>query len=255
MSVTTLPDWLGQLLFGYRHWTNNGAAVNDSDTTNAVPPLVATFNTNTGKVDLSLSGSAALTDITLPPEAQPALPSSGWTIFVDSADGQLKAEDSAGNVVVMSSVRTTKTSKTLVASNATAHVPIFQVTGPILFLRVYGVVTTVLGANHTAVQFTLWDQTTRTQITAVSGAPTASGFVAGALLLADWNPADAAGFANATAAAYAQNGTGAATLVPKNGATTVIEYTYTTTDTPTSGAIQFSLMWQPLSSVATVTAL
>lgn len=68
--VTTLPDWLGQLLFGYRHWTNNGAAVNDSDTTNAVPPLVATFNTNTGKVDLSLAASAAVSvsSLTIGPE-------------------------------------------------------------------------------------------------------------------------------------------------------------------------------------------
>lgn len=68
MAVTNLPDWLGQLLFGLRHWLNDGAMVNDSDTTNAVPPIMATWNPTTGKIDLSLSSVIPVGAVTVGPE-------------------------------------------------------------------------------------------------------------------------------------------------------------------------------------------
>lgn len=68
--VTTLPDWLGQLLFGVRHVRQAEVAVNDSDTINVLAPLTASFNTNTGHVDVGLAGSAAVsvTSLTIGPE-------------------------------------------------------------------------------------------------------------------------------------------------------------------------------------------
>lgn len=65
MPVVNIPEWLGTLLFGFRHWLSNGAATNDSDTTNAVLPLVATYNDTTKNVDLSLSDTPTLGNVTV----------------------------------------------------------------------------------------------------------------------------------------------------------------------------------------------
>ncbi len=59
VASTNLPDWLGQLLFGIRHVSNAGSSVNDSDTVNLIPPLVATWNPVTGKIDVTNSDAAA----------------------------------------------------------------------------------------------------------------------------------------------------------------------------------------------------
>ncbi len=151
-------------------------------------------------------------------------------------------------------------SKTLSANNTTANVSVFKIIGTVRVLKLYGIVTTTLGANHTTAYFNLYDATTRVAITAAGGS-TLSAFVAGSFV-------GKLGLA-ATAAAVQSNAAGAiiepTTLetldfsefiaVKKTAAQTEIDYTYTTTDAPTSGVIQFFVEYQALSADGAVTAL
>src|SRR5437868_2753789 len=59
--------------------------------------------------------------------------------------------------------------QTLSANNTTANVPIFGLTGTVEVLRIWGVVTTAIGANHTGGLLRLNDQTAQVSIT-TSGA-------------------------------------------------------------------------------------
>src|SRR6185503_4310086 len=63
----------------------------------------------------------------------------------------------------------TTTSKTLVGSNATVNVPIFSTVGIVEVLGLWGIVTTGLGANHTASAWRINDQTSQIYLTAVGG--------------------------------------------------------------------------------------
>src|SRR3990167_7222633 len=58
---------------------------------------------------------------------------------------------------------------TLVGNNETVVVPIFTLTGSVMLTRLCGVVTTDLGANHTAASWRLNDQTSQVYLTAVGG--------------------------------------------------------------------------------------
>lgn len=143
------------------------------------------------------------------------------------------------------------------ANNTTASFVCFTVTGMIRVLQLYGIVTTVLSSNHTAAHWRLNDQTATPAIslatgTTVSSAPVGSalirsGLVATALTL------------NSSAAGVVQDPATAGNdvfssfeIVQKTGATTTIDYRYSTTNAPSSGAIQFFLAWQPLSADASV---
>lgn len=144
-------------------------------------------------------------------------------------------------------------SKTLVGNNATVAVPLFTVTGQIELLALYGVVTTVLGSNVTAAHFRLNDQTAQPVITAASGVTLSSlaagssfykrGLVATALTAID----NAAGRVNESTATNLDNFS-PAILTKKLAALTQVEFVYTTTNTPTSGVIQFFCKWRPLSA-------
>jgi hypothetical protein len=151
-------------------------------------------------------------------------------------------------------------SKTTNANNTTASLSLFSITGTIRILKLYGIVTTTLGANHTTAYFNLYDQTTRVAITLATGS-TLSAFVAGSFV-------GKLGLA-ATAAKVQSNAAGAiiepTTLetldfsefiaVKKTAAVTEVDYTYSTTDAPTSGVIQFFMEWSPLSADSAVALL
>lgn len=153
-----------------------------------------------------------------------------------------------------------QTSKAITGSNNTFNVPIFTVTGAIEVTALWGVITTDLGVNHTASAFRINDQTAQVYLTAVGGIDISTkkagsvifkkGLVAAAVSLMD------------NAAGAILEGTALETEVPtpvmivkKTGALTNIEYHYATTDTPTSGAIQFFVRWLPFSADANVTPL
>lgn len=153
----------------------------------------------------------------------------------------------------------TDVTKTTNANNTTANVPLFRITGTVECKALYGVVTTTMGANHTASLFRLNDQTAQVAITAA--ASTALSAAATGTFIAKLGLAAAVTSVSTSAAGRILEPTTLQTLefsefvvVKKNGANTDIEYQYATTDAPTSGAIQFFLEWIPRSADAQVTA-
>ena len=155
---------------------------------------------------------------------------------------------------------TTTDSQTLTANNTTAHVPIFGITGTILVNSIYGVVTTTLGANNTAAYWRLNDQTNQSNITVNTGT-TLSGAVAGSTIIKKGLASAALTLLSASQEQVSEPTTletlyfSPFVVQQLPTAATNIEFTYTTTDTPTSGAITFYLCWVPLSVGATVAAL
>lgn len=158
-------------------------------------------------------------------------------------------------------VASVNTSKTLSANNTTVNVPIFRITGSVLVTKLYGVVTTVIGANHTGAGFRLNDQTAQVDITELAVGATLSALPAGTMIVKSALAATEASVLNASVGAVSEPGSAGINynseciLTKKNGANTDIEYRYATTDAPTSGAIQFFCEYQALSASATITAL
>jgi len=138
--------------------------------------------------------------------------------------------------------------KTLNANNATAHVPIFRISGSVLIKKLYGVVTTDLGTTHTFPYFRINDQTTQEDLTSAGAGPDISGYVAGSLLVKTGPGALGVSAFNAAAYGVGQSPPASFVLVEKVGANTDIEYNYSTTDTPTTGVIDFYVEYEPLSS-------
>ncbi len=154
----------------------------------------------------------------------------------------------------------TKDTQTLIGNNtAGIAVPLFTITGSIEVRGLWGIVTTALGANNTASYFRLNDQTAQSNITVNTGT-TLSSAPAGSIIVKK----DVASAALTLLSASQERVSEPTTLetkyfspfvvVAKPGAETDIEFIYSTTDTPTSGVIDFFLRWLPLSSDATVTA-
>lgn len=143
---------------------------------------------------------------------------------------------------------------TLSASNvAGTAVPVFHVTGTVLVTGLWGVVTTTLGANNTAAYWRLNDQTAQVNITLNTGT-TLSGLVAGSTIVKN-GLATAALVKLDNSAGRVSEPTTLETLyfspfvaMKKTAAITDIEFVYSTTDTPTSGVIQFFASYIPLSA-------
>ena len=150
--------------------------------------------------------------------------------------------------------------QTLTGNNGTIAVPIFGVTGIVEIRQLSGVVTTVLGANHTAAYWRLNDQTAQVSITASSGT-TLSGIAAGSIIVKKDVASAALTLLNNSAGRISEPTTLETTYfspflaVKKTGAVTNIEYVYTTTDAPTSGVIQFFCKFIPVSVDGVITAL
>jgi hypothetical protein len=152
-------------------------------------------------------------------------------------------------------------SRTFVGNNATVNVPIFGFTGVLEIRGLWGVVTTTLGANHTASSWRINDQTAQVYLTAVGGAsiggytPGSMIYKGGLVATALTAKSAAAGYITEPAATQMINLTpviiGDKTTLTNN----TIEYHYATTDTPTSGAMTFFLRWLPMSNDASVTSL
>lgn len=143
---------------------------------------------------------------------------------------------------------------TLSGNNTTVATPIFRVTGIIKVLELYGVVTTALGSNITAAHWRTNDQTATLPVTAAAGT-TLSSFTAGSHIHRGSLVSVALTGNNASAAKVVDPVAATATdvympfnVVQKTGAVqTDIEFVYTTTNTPTSGAIKFYIKFIPLS--------
>lgn len=153
---------------------------------------------------------------------------------------------------------TLSNSKTLVGSGATVNVPIFHITGSVQVLALWGNITTTLGANNTAAYWRLNDQTNQSNITLNTGT-TLSGAVAGAVIVKKGLATAALTLLNADQERVSEPTTletpyfSPFVAVQKAGATTDIEFTYTTTDTPTSGVINFYVQYIPIGSGSKIT--
>jgi len=150
-------------------------------------------------------------------------------------------------------LRHVKKSLTLTANNETLSQNVFTLTGAIYVLGIWGEVTTVIGSNHTAAHLRLDDQTAQIVITAAAGITLSS--LAAGTMFAKLGLAAAAltlmsNAARATGQGAAQDDLCLQTfqVVKKTGATTDIEYRYSTTNAPTTGVILFNAVWLPLSS-------
>lgn len=153
-----------------------------------------------------------------------------------------------------------RSSKILSANNTTANVPIFGITGAVNIVSLYGIVTTDLGANNTAAYWRLNDQTAQVNITLNTGT-TISAVKAGSVIVKKGLAAAALTLLDNAAGKVSEPTTLETTFfspfvaVQKTGATTNIEFVYSTTDAPTSGAIQFFAVWLPVSADGKVVAV
>lgn len=146
--------------------------------------------------------------------------------------------------------------------DATVATPIFSITGAVEVRALWGVVTTVLGANHTAAHWRLNDQTATDVVLTAAAGTTLNSASVGAMILKVGLAAAALTYKTADAATLLEPTTletmvfSPFVLSQKTGdIQTDIEYVYTTTDDPTSGAIKFNIRWLPLSSDANVIAI
>lgn len=151
----------------------------------------------------------------------------------------------------------TQVSQTLSGNNTTVNTAIFTITGTVEIRGLWGVVTTVIGANHTAGLYRLNDQTAQVAITA-SGA-TLSGLAAGTTIVKKGLAAAALTLLDNAAGRVSEPTTLETTffspfvVTKKTGALTQIEYSYATTDAPTSGVIQHFVRWLPVSADGAIT--
>lgn len=146
---------------------------------------------------------------------------------------------------------------TFSGSDDTVAVPLFHITGTVLVNALYGVITTDL-ENHTAAYFRLNDQTAQVNITVDSGTTLTDTTAGSAIVKKGLATAAVALLDNA--AGVVSEPTTLETLYfspfvaqKKTGATTDIEYVYTTSDEPTSGAMTFYCSWVPVSANGRVT--
>ena len=147
----------------------------------------------------------------------------------------------------------------MVGNNTTVHLPVFQVTGTVRLIQVYGIVTVALGANHTASNFSFTDLSNTNALSANATTPASAappGTLIGVL-----GPSATATAVVSSSQARAGSPSANLELFQEYGAVanattaTYIGYSYATTDTPTTGTIEFFCVYQPLSIGAAVVAV
>lgn len=164
------------------------------------------------------------------------------------------------SVTIITDGITISTSQTFTGNNTTVDIPLFHVVGSVQIQALYAVVTTDLGANHTAASWRLNDQTAQVYITAVGGTPL-SAIKAGSVIVKKGVVATALTKLDNAAGVVSEPTTLETSYfspfiaVKKTAATTDIEYQYTTTDTPTTGAMTFFARFYPLSADGTLTII
>lgn len=150
--------------------------------------------------------------------------------------------------------------KTLIASNTTAAVPLFRLTGSVYVFGIWGIITTVLSSNITAAYLRLNDQTAQSDITLATGTTLSSAALAS--LLIKKGLAGAAITLLTSAQERVSEPTALETqifspfiIVKKPAANTDIEFVYSTTNTPATGRIKFYARYFPLSDDGALVAV
>lgn len=155
------------------------------------------------------------------------------------------------------SILTNSVSVTCNTSNSTASFVLFTITGTIKVKEIYGVVTTVLSAAHTAAHLRLNDQTATPAITLATGVDLSAAPVGSITRRVGLAAVALTSGKNSVGLVQDANSAGNAVsteleVTKKTGAVTTIDYRYTTTDAPSSGVIEFFLVWEPVSADAAV---
>jgi len=155
-----------------------------------------------------------------------------------------------------------KVSKTLTftGDNTTVATDLWHVTGVVMVGMLWGICTTDFGTAHTNAHFRVNDQTASDQIITKATTLDLSSISEGAAILktglitavATYKTADAAAFYEPTTL-QTDIFTPFVVTQKTGGIQTDIEYVYTTTDTPTSGAMLFVAKYMPLSDGACLT--
>lgn len=150
-------------------------------------------------------------------------------------------------------------SQVLIGSGVTVAVPIFSIIGAVQIQAIWGIVTTALG-NNTAAAFRFNDGSAQSDITLATGT-TLTGVPQNSLIVKKGLAAAAVTLLSASQERVSEPTTletwyfSPFVLVEKTGnVATNIEFVYTTTDTPTTGAIDFYIRWLPLTKIANVTS-
>jgi len=143
--------------------------------------------------------------------------------------------------------RVHRATTTFSASNTTASEIIATITGAVEILAIEGEVTVAIGSNHTAGHIRLNDQTNTPAVTLASGTTLSSAAV-GSIVSAIGTPSDALALSDNSQARVTQNNFVPLRVCKKTGATTTMDYRYTTTQTPTTGAILWKITWRPVSA-------
>jgi hypothetical protein len=154
---------------------------------------------------------------------------------------------------------TVTSSHAMTASNTAVRTPIFQVTGTVQIFELYGIVTAQIGANHTVSEFDAYDGTNLAALTLPATVPL-SGAPPGSLVAKLGAASVACVVATSTQVRTGQNPSTSqlfdeAAIIGNNAATTSILYAHTTTDTPESGTMLFTVVYKPLSPGASVVAV
>ena len=140
---------------------------------------------------------------------------------------------------------------TFTGDNTTSYVPLFNLTGTVQVLGLWGVVTEALQV-HTAAYFLLEDQNAQTDITDAAGTDLST-VTAGSIIVKKGLAGAAVTLLNNAAGIVSEPTTletlyfSPFVLTKRDGAVTQLQYSYATTDTPTTGAIQFFVNWIPIS--------
>lgn len=141
----------------------------------------------------------------------------------------------------------------------TTVVPLFTLTGAVMVTRIWGVVTTDIAANHTAASWSLVETAGATIYLTAVGGTTLSSIKAGSVILKDGLVAAALTKIDNVAGAIKEPTTlqtmifSPIVLVKKTAVVTTISYNYTSTGTPTTGAMRFYISYYPLSTDGAIT--
>jgi len=152
-------------------------------------------------------------------------------------------------------------SLTFTGDDATVATPIFNVTGVVEVLALYGIVITQLGAGHTDAHWRLNDHTASDIILTKATTLSIGGISPGAMIFKSGLITAVATYKTSDAASMYEPTTLQTNLftpfivVQKTGGiVTHIEYVYTTDDDPTSGTMKFYCGFIPLSDDGDITA-
>ena len=149
---------------------------------------------------------------------------------------------------------------TFTGDAATVATPIFTITGVVEVLKLWGVVTTAL-ENHTDAHLRVNDQTASDQVLSKTTTLDLSDISVGAAIIKNGLAAAVLSYRTSDAASILEPAVAdeksfsPVIIAQKTGSIqTDIEYVYTTSDSPTTGAMQFFAGWLPLSEDASLSS-